>query len=188
MLVPLVKINITAAKDARERILDFLQEKGIMEISDIMDTAETGKGEARVKNSENAGYHASRIDAVTKFLAKYDNTVKTFKKKLETVLNPDITLSKKELEKIITTFNYKEAVNQTLEIQKNINLHENIINESKNSLDEILEWRNLNFIPEDRKTLKNVKILLGTFPNSIFLAQKHKSVQEINQNSLDLYR
>ena len=35
MLIPLVKINIAADKDSKEKILDFLQEKGILEISEV---------------------------------------------------------------------------------------------------------------------------------------------------------
>lgn len=171
MLIPLIKINITADKNSKEKILDFLQEKGIMEISEIKTEFPffTGKN-----NEQNPVNQINALKAAIAFLSPYDKTKKGLKEKIETIFNPSIILSAKDLEDIIQKSEWQKTVEKILKIQKEINENENTINDAREKLDLLYGWENLDFTPQDTISLKNTKILLGVLPNSIFINPKNK--------------
>ena len=176
MLIPLIKINITADKDSKEKILDFLQEKGIMEISEIKETGtETTLLPMDKKNSgQNPVQSVNNLKTAVNFLLPYDKTKKGLKEKIETMFNPPIVLSGKELENIIQGSDWQKTVETILKIQEEINKNESIINDAQGKLNALYGWENLNFAPQDAALLKNNKILLGALPNSIFINPKNK--------------
>ena len=171
MLIPLVKINIAADKDSKEKILDFLQEKGILEISEVKTDFFPSN---EMKNGQDSVYDINRLKAAFNFLLPYDKTKKGLKEKMETMFNPSITLSKKELENIIQSSDWQKTVETILQLQEKINQDENIANDAQEKLNLLYGWENLNFAPQDATLLKNVKILLGVLPNSIFINPKNK--------------
>ncbi|MEK7626986.1 MAG: hypothetical protein AAB397_00180 [Patescibacteria group bacterium] len=176
MLISLSKINITADKNSMEKILDFLQEKGIMEISEIKETGtETTLLPMDKKNSgQNPVQSVNNLKTAVNFLLPYDKTKKGLKEKIETMFNPPIVLSGKELENIIQGSDWQKTVETILKIQEEINKNESIINDAQGKLNALYGWENLNFAPQDAALPKNNKILLGALPNSIFINPKNK--------------
>ncbi|OWK27388.1 MAG: hypothetical protein US76_04110 [Parcubacteria group bacterium GW2011_GWA2_38_13b] len=170
MLIPLVKINITADKDSKEKILDFLQEKGVMEISEVkIDFSASVE-----KKEQDFVYDTKRLKAAFNFLLPYDKIKKGLKEKMETMFNPSIVLSKRELENIIQGSGWQKTVETVLGFQEKINQDESTIDDAQGKLKLLYGWENLNFAPQDATSLKNHKILLGILPSSIFINLKSK--------------
>lgn len=169
MLIPLVKINIIAEKNAKNAILNLLQEKSVMEISELKEQDRTEK--KHLAETETPTYFLNRLKTAINLLLPCQKK-KSIKETMETAFNPGVPFSKKEIEEVILNFDREKTVDRLLEIQKEINLRASIIAESKNNLKSLVGWENINFAPKEIETLKNFKMLLGSVPGSVFLNKK----------------
>lgn len=184
MLVSFSKINITAEKNSRAAILSLLQENGIVEILKMDDSAEAvTKTHSGIESSTN--YQLHRLKTSIDFISRYrkrDRGFKNFKKTIETVFNPEFNVSKKEMEHIISSFDYKKTTDEILDIQKNINQCQNIIRESAADLKAIEPWQNIGFAQSEKEALKNIGIFLGVIPLKLPINDLLKKLGEKTNN------
>ncbi|MBU1164310.1 V-type ATP synthase subunit I [Patescibacteria group bacterium] len=174
------KINLVASKKFQQLIIQKLQDLSFVEIIDF-DDKELEKQNVDDEMSK-LDYQIAGIKFALDFLSNYDIN----KKSLYEKINPKIYITKKEVEKIISSFDHKKVVEDVQELESKINEVNNRIDIFKQELALISGWDQLDFIPSSKDfisgyTFKLVETNIGSYNNLIIELQKKLPLTEIRQ-------
>ena len=161
-IVEMRKLEISATKKNRKKILEFLQKIGAVEI-DSLDVSDTF-----FEKMDTSGQRirfqkiADDFDHVIEYLKKYD------KSKSGSLLNLENTLvSREEYDDIVKNARkYYSKANDVLSIEKDIYESKATITRKENKIASLLPWSKLD-IPLNSEKTKKTKIFIGTFPDSV---------------------
>lgn len=139
-IVPMQKINLFVHKEDKPNVLDFLQSKGVLHITNAIDSHDSLE---RMGNDEEGGQlelAVAQLDFAVNFLVKYEEK----KKGLQAMIDGDsVEASIEEIEKTANGFEFKEVVARCQSVEEELNsLHNEekaIISEKK----KLNPWKSL---------------------------------------------
>lgn len=159
MIASLQKINIIAARQYQEKILDILQSRGLAHIikktkSPSCAKASADKQESKIASEiEDLNYKLSNIKFALKFLEDSVEQKQSFKDKLSFEKK---SLTYAHIKQKTDRLNIEKITNIIAEIEKNIAQGTNKLAEIKTITKELEPWMNLKEMPEETDYTKTI--------------------------------
>ena len=154
MLAKMEKISIISLKDFKEKILDFLSDKGFVEMISLEEKNNQENSEIIEKNTD---YKLAKTKRALEILTPYFIQKKSL---LENLLPEKRQININEIKELKNNFNYLKISEKTEKLGQDLN----ILKSEQDKLDEerniLLPWLNLNFKTNELET-KTTKIILG---------------------------
>lgn len=152
------KINIIASLQNQEKIVEAIQDFGVMQIEEHDDESLPKSNITELLND--IEYKLAGVKFSLNFLSEYD----TGKKSLAEKFNLKIELTKEELKEKVENFNFK-IFKEVQEVQRIINEARNITEKTKEEIKQLSAWKNLNFTPSSKNfpSKINFKLLSLSF-------------------------
>src|SRR3989339_671235 len=155
------KINIIAHNDSKKEILEFLFDRGFMEILPAKDASAILVRERRNDEATNTEYKLSKITYALDFLSSYHQDTRTLTEKINQE-KKNIYLD--EIFKLQNDFKYFEVCEKIEDCGQGFNTLKSLIIKLNEEKKKLLPWKNLPLTENDIET-KNVKVVLGSIAN-----------------------
>ncbi len=169
MVAEIKKIYLVAYQEHREKILNFLQELGAVEVIDLKE----GGIEEKITDLD---YNLAKIEFSINFLSNFKKREKlNLKEKLTKTLSPKINITQEELDKIISTTDWQKIAEEVEKAEVNLNEFSSKLNRLKEEKEKISPWRNLAI---DLKELKKIK-KLSFFSGRIVSSRWQKFIKDL---------
>jgi len=137
MVAQLKKIYLVAFEAYREKILNFLQDLGVVQIIDLKE----GKIEGENTNFD---YDLAKVKFSIDFLNNFKKNKKiNLKEKLSKTLSPKINITQKELDKIISSTDWRKITEEVEKLEIDLNELSSKIKKLQEEKEKISPWKNL---------------------------------------------
>lgn len=155
------KINIVGRLEEREKIMEAVQDMGVMQVQEHEDE-ELEKADITEKLND-VEYKLAGVKFSLSFLADYDTEKKTWAEKFNL---KKIELTPEELEEKVKNFDYK-LFKRVQEVQGRMNEANNIIEKTTEEIKQLSSWKNLDFIPSSENFPEKMSFRLLSFSPSV---------------------
>jgi len=155
MVAQLKKIYLVAFEAYREQILNFLQDLGVVQIIDLKE----GKIEGENTNFD---YDLAKVKFSIDFLNNFKKNKKiNLKDKLSKTLSPKINITQKELDKIISSTDWRKITEEVEKLEIDLNELSSKIKKLQEEKERISPWKNLDLNFDDFKKVRTTSFLMG---------------------------
>lgn len=189
MVAQLKKIYLVAFEAYRENFLNFLQELGAVQIIDLKE------GKVEEKNT-NLDYDLAKVKFSIDFLANFKKKEKiSLREKLTKTFSPQINITQEELDKIISTTDWRKIAEEVEKTEINLNELSNQIKKLQEEKEKILPWKDLGLDFNEFKEIKRISFLTGKISSANWqkflgdLADKIKlvEVEKVSEENKNIY-
>ena len=169
-LLPVEKIRLYIHRDDASEALEFLQEKGVVELTKIPSRLAKKLQEKRKRVFE-FHYVSARLDFAVELLSRY----RAEKKTLKTLLEGDkVRVKENAIPALLQKIHAQEIVDRLEDLERKVNLIEEKMKNLRQERSLLLPWKNL--------PLRLGKTLETKQTRSLFLVWKEKKLREDEQS------
>lgn len=160
-VIKMSKINILLHKEDKVKVLDLLQEQGVMEIIDKKETISSDQFTQEVYNID---YKLAEIEFALKFLAPFapapqgmDGLI--FGEKIQVSSLDEVNL-------VSQTFFYQDVIEKCKNIEEELNQLKFRFSENHSEINELTPWMDLDINLGAERETKNTQLIIGTIEAS----------------------
>lgn len=158
-VVPMQKINIVAHRSLKEELINFLQQREVVEIRGLKETPiltpET------LKKIETYESQIAELKFAIDFLSRFKKRRKSF---LETFVPPQIYIKEKDLEKIYQEFNFQKTLEACRNLDKKLSELKSLENKLDGEYEHLSPWKNLDIPLYEFREMEKIGLSLGILP------------------------
>lgn len=156
MTVETTKINITSLKKHKEKVLEIIQDK---EIVDIVENE--GVKAADQEELDHLEYKAAEVKTAIKFLESKQNKEGGI---LASLIPEKIAVKKNDFKNIGDVFEGENVTSEVLGLEEKLNETKSNLKQAECELEEIEKWKKLTLTSDQQESLQRTKIILGKLP------------------------
>lgn len=157
MIKKIAKIGILLLEKEREKILDFLQKEGSVE---IIERREIEKEAA--EEMINIRTKIAQVKFTLDFIGYFEKNNKNIREKVKDIFVPrKIYIKEAELENKVKNFKFEEIVSRCQDLEEKRNENKKLRSNLERKLKLYAEWKDLPYSLRDSEKLKNLKVFCG---------------------------
>lgn len=154
------KIRLLLISEYREKVMESLQNLGILELISTEESKKETESTKTVKKLQKTELAQANIEFAIKTISPYA--------KKRGLFSAPIELNIEEAEEVVKNFKYKKVVKSCQEIEDKIVKTKNLITAIETKLDMLAPWRSLGIKLEDLEGSKTTSIFLGSIKTPLF--------------------
>ena len=160
-VVPMQKINLLVHQSDKPKVLAFLQEKGVLQITDVGELEEGLERLDLDKEGHELEYRVAELDFAIQFLSKYEEK----KKGLQAMIDRDsVKLGFDEFKKIAESYQFEDMVERCKSIEEEMVNLKNEIKSIHALQDKLLPWQNLKYPLDTPPETESSMVLYMSIP------------------------
>ena len=141
-VVPMQKINLLVHQSDKPKVLAFLQEKAVLQITDVGELEEGLQKLELDKEGHDLEYRVAELDFAIQFLSEYEEK----KKGLQAMIDGDSVKSGfDELKKIAENYQFEDMVERCKSIEEEMVNLKNEVKSIHVLQDKLTPWKNLKY-------------------------------------------
>jgi len=172
------KIHLLVHKKDKARTLAFLQEKGVLHVTETKVNKEEFVLSGVENDSHDLQYTVAELDFAVHFLAGYEKKKKGFQAMVD---GDSVSVDPKKLEDIAKNYEYKEVVKRCQSVEKEMVTLANEIKELKALEERILPWKGLPYSLVDKPETNTVTVIFAALPPKQWDAFRKKALAVSNE-------
>ncbi len=147
------KIDIITHKEHRKGIVKYLQDRGLVQITDVKEE----KVPLLFEEERDIEKELGNLTYILKFFSRFEEK----KGMLESFVKPKFLLSRKEFEKIIKEFDYQEVYEKCQRLERRLNRLRHTFRKLHSWKEEVLPWLDLEMLLSDVHPTLKTEVVLG---------------------------
>jgi len=175
-IVEMQKIHLASLSQDKDKILAILQDLKIIHIQKLKE-----KGEELGANLPDLDLKMAELKSTISFLEKLAPQKKSF---VDSFISPKIEITKKEIKKTASQFNYKEITEKHKHLENKLNNLKNLSNELKSEYEKILPWKALDAPLNSLADTANTRLVCGTVKTKALNDFKMKVAKSSSQTEI----
>ncbi|MBD3361111.1 hypothetical protein GF366_04920 [Candidatus Peregrinibacteria bacterium] len=180
-LAKLKKIQLIASTPNKEKILEILQNQGVLDITEIKEESGIKPDTYREINKlQKTELNHANVGFAINLLSKYS--------KKKGLFAQPITLTIKEVEEKTKEFDYSKIVDECLELEEELTKAQNNLSTLKNEKTLYSPWKNLSIKLEELGRTKTTNTVVGTLKTNAFgpaIEKIHKTSSLISSDIIN---